>query len=67
MAFDGVPIGISDGLPEPCPFCLGRLRIVRLFCPRNRGRYTRYISKRNNSFLRIEVFADSISSDLLLK
>ena len=27
MAFDGVPIGISDGLPEPRRFCLGRCRV----------------------------------------
>ena len=27
MAFDGVPIGISDGLPEPRRFCLARSRV----------------------------------------
>ena len=27
MAFDGVPIGISDGLPKPLRFCLGRCRV----------------------------------------
>ena len=27
MAFDGVPIDISDGLPEPRRFCLGRCRV----------------------------------------
>ena len=27
MAYDGVPIGISDGLPEPRRFCLGRCRV----------------------------------------
>ena len=27
MAFDGVPIGISDGLPELRCFCLGRCRV----------------------------------------
>ena len=27
MAFDGVPIGISDGLPQPRRFCLDRCRV----------------------------------------
>ena len=27
MAFDGIPTGISDGLPEPRRFCLGRCRV----------------------------------------
>ena len=27
MAFDGVPIGISDGLPQPRRFCLGRCQV----------------------------------------
>ena len=27
LAFDGVPIGISDGFPEPRRFCLGRSRV----------------------------------------
>ena len=27
MAFDGVPIGISDGLPKNRRFCLGRCRV----------------------------------------
>ena len=27
MLFDGVPTGISDGLPEPRRFCLGRCRV----------------------------------------
>ena len=27
MAFDGVPIGISNGLPEPRRFCLGCCRV----------------------------------------
>ena len=27
MAFDGVPIGIGDGLPQPRRFCLGRCRV----------------------------------------
>ena len=27
MAFDGVPIGIGDGLPEGRRFCLGRCRV----------------------------------------
>ena len=27
MAFDGVPIGFSDGLPEPRRLCLGRSRV----------------------------------------
>ena len=46
MAFDGVPMGIGDGLPEPRRFCLGRCRVSG--CPglekalgavgKNRGR-----------------------------
>ena len=31
MVFDGVPIGIGDGLPEGRRFCLGRYRA--LGCP----------------------------------
>ena len=37
MAFDGVPIGISDGLPERRRFCLGRYRV--LGCPAWRTRW----------------------------
>ena len=32
MAFDGVPIGISDGFPEPRRWCLDRSRVSG--CPR---------------------------------
>ena len=27
MEFDGVPTGVSDGLPEPRRFCLGCCRV----------------------------------------
>ena len=39
MAFDGVQIGITDGLPERRRFCLGCLSMVGFICPRNRRQY----------------------------
>ena len=40
MAFDGVPIDISNGLSEGRRFCLGRLSMIGLFRPSNQGWYT---------------------------
>ena len=39
LAFDGVPIGISNRLREGRCFCLCCLSMVRLDCPRNHGQY----------------------------